>query len=157
MNARLVRHGIILALLGSITGFAPFVVANPRMGVAAHVGGIMNALLLLALGAVWSEVAATARQEKVATWLLVVGAYGNWVTVLSASLTGAQEFAPLAGAGHGASLTVEKATFLLISVAVLCTLAGLAMIVLALGKRVRPSNKGMHQTGRCVEDTPRRP
>lgn len=46
MNEQLVRHGVILAVLGSLTGFAPMIVMNPRMGLSAHVGGVMTALLL---------------------------------------------------------------------------------------------------------------
>jgi hypothetical protein len=69
------------------------------MAVAAHVGGIMNALLLIALGAVWSAVTLSEKREMLATRLLLGGAYGNWAITLLASVTGAKEFAPLAGAG----------------------------------------------------------
>ena len=136
MNKHLVRHGVILALLGSLSGVAPMVVTNARMGLAAHVGGIMNALLLLALGAVWSTVTLTPNREHLATRLLLGGAYGNWAITLLASITGAKEFAPLAGAGYGgASAVVEKGTLLLITTAALCVLAGLGLVLSGLGKR----------------------
>jgi len=148
MNRHLIRHGVFLALLGTLSGFAPMLVTNPRMGLAAHVGGLMNALLLLALGAVWSEVSMGAKRELVTTRLLLAGAYGNWAITLSAAMTGAEEFAPLAGAGYGAGPTVEKVTLILITVAGACTLAGLVMTALQFRERRRPSNNGMHQTGR---------
>ena len=135
MNKHLVRHGVILALLGSLSGVAPMVVTNARMGLAAHVGGIMNALLLLALGAVWSTVTLTPNREHLATRLLLGGAYGNWAITLFASITGAKEFAPLAGPGYGASAVVEKGTLLLITTAALCVLAGLGLVLSGLGKR----------------------
>ena len=135
MNKQLVRHGVILALLGSLSGFAPMVVTNARMGVAAHVGGIMSALLLLTLGAVWSMVTLTPYRQQLAARLLAVGAYGNWAITLFASITGAKEFAPLAGAGYGATAVVEKGTLLLITTAALCTLAGLGLVFSGLGKR----------------------
>lgn len=135
MNKQLVRHGVLLALLGSLSGVAPMVVTNARMGLAAHVGGMMSALLLLALGAVWSMFMLTPNREHVATRLLLVGAYGNWAMTLLASITGAKEFAPLAGAGYGASAVVEKGTLLLITMAGLCTLAGLGLALTGLGKR----------------------
>jgi hydroxylaminobenzene mutase len=135
MNDWLVRHGVILALLGSISGFSSLVVTNPRMGLAAHLGGIMNALLLLALGAAWSAVRLSSQQDVLATRLLVGGAYGNWAITLLASMTGAREFAPLAGAGYGASQFVEKATLILITVAAVCTLTGLGMVLIGLSKQ----------------------
>ena len=135
MNKQLIRHGVILTLLASLSGVAPMVVTNARMGLSAHVGGIMNALLLLALGAVWSTVALTPSREGLAARLLLWGAYGNWAITLLASITGAKEFAPLAGAGYGASAVVEKGTLLLITTAALCTLAGLGLVYSGLGKR----------------------
>ena len=135
MNEKLVRHGVILALLACLSGIAPMVATNARMGLAAHVGGIMNALLLLALGAVWSTVTLSPNRGRLATRLLSVGAYGNWCITLLAAITGAKEFAPLAGAGYGANATVEKGTLLLITSAAVCTLVGLGLVLSGLGKR----------------------
>ncbi len=135
MNKQLVWHGVILALLGSLTGFAPMIVRNPRMGLAAHVGGVMSALLLLALGAVWSGVRLSSGKERLAVWLLLWAAYGNWAITLLASITGAREFAPMAGAGYGASVIVEKGTLLLITTVALSTLVGLGLVLFGLGKR----------------------
>jgi hypothetical protein len=126
---------VLLALLGTVTGFAPMLATNPRMGLAAHVGGIMNALLLLALGAVWSAFTLPAGRQRLASRLLVAGAYANWAITLLASITGAREFAPLAGEGYGATALVENATLWLISLAALCTLSGLGLVVSGLGRR----------------------
>ena len=141
MNERLVRAGILLAVLSVLSGFAPMVVRNPRMGVAAHVGGLTNALLLLALGAVWSMVKLPSRRGDLATRLLVWGGYGNWAITLLASMTGAREFAPLAGAGYGASPIVEKATFVLIAIAGLMSLVGVVMVLAGVAKRTQPSSR----------------
>ena len=46
-----------LFLLGLLTGFAELAILNIRMGLAAHLEGVMNGILLLPrLGAVWSNV-----------------------------------------------------------------------------------------------------
>lgn len=135
MNERLVRSGILLAVLAVLSGFAPMVVKNPRMGVAAHVGGLTNALLLLALGAVWSMVKLPSKRGDLATRLLVWGAYGNWAVTLLASITGASEFAPLAGAGYGTDPVVEKATLLFIVIAALASLAGVGMVLSGVAKK----------------------
>ena len=52
---RLLFHGIALFLLGLLTGLAEQHFANVRMGLAAHLEGVMNGIFLLAVGAVWSE------------------------------------------------------------------------------------------------------
>jgi len=135
MNERLVRAGVLLALLGVVSGFAPIVVKNSRMGLAAHVGGLTNALLLLALGAVWSMVRLPSNRACLATRLLVGGGFGNWAITLLASMTGAREFAPLAGAGYGASPVVEKATLVLIVIAGVSSLAGVAMVLAGVARK----------------------
>ncbi len=50
-------------------------------------------------------------------------------------MTGAREFASLAGAGHGAPPVVEKLTLALIMVAALATLAGLVLVLCGAFKR----------------------
>ena len=55
-NRRLMWHGMFLFLIGLFTGFAETHFANVRMGLAAHLEGVMNGIFLLALGAVWTEV-----------------------------------------------------------------------------------------------------
>src|SRR5262245_48285387 len=114
------------------------IVRNARMGLAAHVGGVINALLLIALGAVWPLVKLSAGRERLATGLLVGGGYGNWAITLIASMTGAREFAPLAGSGFGAAPIIEKATLGLITVAALASLAGLGVVLSGLWKRTEP-------------------
>lgn len=52
---RLIWHGIVLFLLGLLTGFAEQQFYNPRMRLAAHLDGAMNGTFLIAWGAVWTE------------------------------------------------------------------------------------------------------
>lgn len=53
---RLRWHGTLLLLLGRIAGFPEQRFTNVRMGLSAHLEGVMNGILLLALGAAWNEV-----------------------------------------------------------------------------------------------------
>jgi (hydroxyamino)benzene mutase len=55
-NRRLMWHGMLLFLLGLITGLLKQRFTNVRMGLSAHLEGVMNGILLLALGAAWNEV-----------------------------------------------------------------------------------------------------
>ena len=62
---RLVWHGMLLFLLGLFTGFVEPQFANVRMGLTAHVEGVMNGMFLVALGAAWSLLRLSARQAAV--------------------------------------------------------------------------------------------
>ena len=42
LNRRLMWHGMFLFLLGLLTGFAESHFTNVRMGLAAHLEGVMN-------------------------------------------------------------------------------------------------------------------
>lgn len=53
---RLIWHGMFLFLLGLLTGLVEPQFTNVRMGLAAHLEGVMNGILLMVLGAIWPEV-----------------------------------------------------------------------------------------------------
>ena len=55
-NRRLMWHGMFSFLLGLVTGLLEQRFANMRMGLAAHLEGVMNGTFLIALGAIWTEV-----------------------------------------------------------------------------------------------------
>src|SRR6266851_4961120 len=48
---RLIRHGFFLFLLGLLSGFLEQKFVNPRMGLAAHLEGVMLGTFVIALGA----------------------------------------------------------------------------------------------------------
>jgi (hydroxyamino)benzene mutase len=95
----LIAGGAILFLLGLLTGFGIPAVTNPRMGVAAHLEGVMNGVFLIALGAVWHRARLGARAEAAACWLLLYGSFANWAFVFLASVLGTSRLMPIAGAG----------------------------------------------------------
>jgi (hydroxyamino)benzene mutase len=65
---KLIWHGMFLFLLGLLTGFVETKFRNPRMGLAAHLEGVMNGTFLIALGAVWMEVRLPSKLRAVASW-----------------------------------------------------------------------------------------
>ena len=67
-NHRLMWHGMFLFLLGLITGFVEPCFANMRMGLAAHLEGLMNGTFLIALGAIWLQVRSSALTKAIAYW-----------------------------------------------------------------------------------------
>jgi hypothetical protein len=67
-NRRVMWHGMFLFLLGLLTGFAEPRFANMRMGLAAHLEGVMNGTFLIALGAIWNHIRLSPRAKTIAFW-----------------------------------------------------------------------------------------
>jgi hydroxylaminobenzene mutase len=99
---RLLWHGMFLFLLGLFTGFAEQKFVNPRMGLAAHLEGVLLGTFLIALGAAWTEVKLPSRLKTAAYWAALYGSYTNWVTTLLAAIFGAAALSPITSAGHHA-------------------------------------------------------
>ena len=97
---RLLWHGMSLFLLGLLTGFAEQNFSNPRMGLAAHLEGVMNGTFLVALGAVWTEVSLSPRLKAAAYWSALYGTYANWAVTLLAAIFGTAAMSPITAAGR---------------------------------------------------------
>ena len=93
---RLYWHGMLLFVLGLVTGLFEQKLKNPRMGLAAHLEGLMNGTFLLALGAAWNEVRLSPRMSAVAFGTSLYGAYANWASTTFAAVLGAAAMTPLA-------------------------------------------------------------
>jgi hydroxylaminobenzene mutase len=90
---------MFLFLLGLLTGFAETNFANPRMGLAAHLEGVMNGTFLVALGAIWSEVRLSPRLKTGAYWSALYGTYANWAITALAGVLGTIALSPITAAG----------------------------------------------------------
>jgi hydroxylaminobenzene mutase len=97
---RLFWHGILLFLLGLVTGLFVQNFDNPRMGLAAHLEGLMNGTFLLALGAAWSHVRLSPRTSRIAFVSALFGTYGNWFTTTLAAIFGTASMTPLASGSY---------------------------------------------------------
>ena len=92
--------GILLFLLALITGMIFPSLANPRMGLSAHLVGLLGGLFLVALGAIWPEKDLPPSLDTAVFWLVILGAYGNLCTTFLAATFGTNRLTPLAGSGH---------------------------------------------------------
>jgi hydroxylaminobenzene mutase len=93
-------HGMGLFVLGLLTGFAEQHFANVRMGLAAHLEGLMNGIFLVALGAIWPHVRLSPRLAVIAYWTVLYGTYANWLITILAAIFGTAALSPITGAGH---------------------------------------------------------
>jgi (hydroxyamino)benzene mutase len=99
---QLMWHGVFLFLLGLITGLFEVRFSNPRMGLAAHLEGLMNGTFLIALGAIWTQVRLARRLEIATYWTALCGTYGNWATTTLAAIFGTAALSPITAAGFSA-------------------------------------------------------
>lgn len=118
---RLLWHGMFLFLLGLLTGFVEQRFTNVRMGLAAHLEGVMNGIFLLALGAAWAEVRLSPRWKAATYWMTLYGTYANWAFTTLAAIFGTAALSPITGAGHSGQPWQEaivKVGFMTVGVAI---------------------------------------
>ena len=60
--------GVLLLLLGLLTGLGVGAMENPRMGLSSHLQGITNGLLLIGLGLMWPYLNLNALAQKALFW-----------------------------------------------------------------------------------------
>jgi hydroxylaminobenzene mutase len=136
-SRRLLWHGLLLFLLGLLTGLVVSMLPNPRMGLSAHLEGVMNGLFVAILGLMWHQLVLSNRGEAALFWLALYGTYANWASTLLAAVFATNRNTPIAGAGFGGLPWQENLVdFGLISLST----AMIAATVLALWglRRARP-------------------
>ena len=95
----LVGLGALLFLLGLLTGGIIPAVRSPRLGLSAHLEGVMNGTFLMVVGAIWHHVHLSQSLSRLCVGLLVYGTFVNWLSVLLGAAFGAGRMMPIAGGG----------------------------------------------------------
>jgi hydroxylaminobenzene mutase len=89
--------GMVLFLIGLITGLVMTRFKNPRMGLSAHLEGILNGMFLVVAGMIWNELKISQPQKKLIIITLIYGTYMNWLTSAVAALPGTSKMTPVTG------------------------------------------------------------
>ncbi len=130
MDALLLQLGILLFLIGLLTGFVVPKFANPRMGLASHLEGLMNGLFLVVLGLLWQRLNLPEPWMVIVFWLAIYGSFANWLATLLAAIWKAGATMPMAGAGNrGSTLQEGIINFLLYSLSI--AMVSVCIIVIA--------------------------
>lgn len=139
LGRRLILLGMILFMLGLLTGFVSGTFANPRMGISAHLEGLMNGTFLAVLGLFWHQLALSRGASLFAFWMVVYAAFANWLGVLLGGFWGAgASMMPIAAKGlTGNSVQEGVIAFLLISISIAMVI-GVAMIIWGLWRMPKP-------------------
>ncbi len=128
----LIRAGFVLFTLALLTGLAVPAFLNHRMAVAAHLTGIINALVLIALGLAWGLLTMGPLQARLTRAAFLYATYANWGTACIAAAWGTSRLTPLSGAGFSAAAWKESVVQVLQVSLALVILAGAASVVYAL-------------------------
>ena len=126
---RLYFLGAVLFLLGLIAGFCTPAFLNPRLGLSAHLEGVMNGMFLILIGVIWGRVVLSAKAKAWAFGLLLWGSYVNWLACILGAATGASRMTPIAGAGFSAAPWQEQLVGALFGSVGLSMLAALLLLV----------------------------
>ncbi len=102
-RGQLLSAGVFLFLLALFTGMIFPQLKNPRMGLSAHLVGLIGGLFLVAVGLIWRELTLSKQFETIAFGCALFGAYANLITTFLAATFGTNRLTPLAGSGHPAA------------------------------------------------------
>jgi (hydroxyamino)benzene mutase len=128
----LLRAGFLLFLLALLGGTVVPLFTNPRLALSAHVTGVLNGLLLVALGLCWSALVLSPAQGRLVRALFLYGTYANWAVSLLGAAWGTKRLTPVAGAGYQAQPWQESVVQIgLLSLGV-AMLLGTALVVWGL-------------------------
>jgi len=125
---RLLQAGILLFLFALLVGLAVPRFAVPRLGLSAHLLGIMQGLFLMLTGVLWPKLRLTRAMLRVGVWLAVYGCFAAWTANVLAGMWGAgNSMLPLAaGQARGSAFQevliatgLRTAAVALIAVAIL--------------------------------------
>lgn len=127
-----IQAGILLFLLGLLTGLAIPLMESPRMGVSSHLEGLLNGIFLVVLGLIWRRVSLPAWTDKVTAGLMLYGTFANWIATFLTGLWGAGGMTPVAGEGAIGTAAQEGIVAALLLSLSLAMVVGTALVLWGL-------------------------
>ena len=98
MDSLLCFAGVLLFLLGLLTGFAIPAARSPRIGLSAHLTGVQSGTFLIAVGLLWPHLD-LGKWSGVIAHALWLSLYALWLSLVLAAVLGAGYGLPIAGQG----------------------------------------------------------
>ena len=135
----LLLYGAVLILLGLLSGLVAPEVTNPRMGLSAHVGGVLNGMLLIILGLAWPYARLSSGLDRTTTRLLLFSLYGTWGFTLLGAVFGTSQAMPIAGEGFSGERWQEALVTGGLTATALAILAAIILIVFGFARTRRES------------------
>jgi len=86
---RLLQAGILLFLIALLVGLAVPRFAVPRLGLSAHLLGVMQGLFLMIVGVLWPKLKLSRAASRIGFWLALYGCFAAWTVNVLAGVWGA--------------------------------------------------------------------
>jgi hydroxylaminobenzene mutase len=129
-SKNLIFLGVLLFLFGLIVGLAVPALANPRMAVSSHIEGVMNGMLLVILGLIWTRLKLSGRWLKITFWLTIYGTFMNFLGILVAAIFDAGEMLNIEAQGRrGPDFAEGFVAFSLISLSLAMILVSIVILI----------------------------
>ena len=137
---RLEQVGILLFILALLVGLGVPKFAVPRLGLSAHLLGVLQGIFLIVIGVLWPRLRVTRVMSRIGFFLAIYGCFAAWLANLSGAIWGAgNSMLPIAaGQAHGSRLQEEVIAIALRSAAV--ALVAVAILIF-WGLRTFPAGK----------------
>ncbi|MBI2436005.1 MAG: hydroxylaminobenzene mutase [Candidatus Hydrogenedentes bacterium] len=127
--------GMLLFLLGLLTGILVPHFAVPRLGLSAHIAGVQNGLVLLIIGLLWPKLVLGPALLLLARAFSILGMYLLWLALLLCALWSAGRATPIAAAGQEASPAQEMLVQTGLVIGSLAAIAAAALMLWGLCRR----------------------
>jgi (hydroxyamino)benzene mutase len=121
--------GVLLFLLGLVTGFVIPALKAPRIGLSAHLAATQMGVALIAFGFLWERLTFWNGWSAPLAHVLWISFYVVWAAILLGGVWGTGKALPIAGAGYVATKWQEQITLLPLA---LGSLGGFGVIAMLL-------------------------
>jgi hydroxylaminobenzene mutase len=135
IGERLVRHGVIVLLLGLLTGFVIGRFHSRTLGDAAHLTGLIGGFGLIAVGLLWPRLKLGRFWSGAGAWMAAVSMYLNW---LGLAIQGGFGSGSKGSQATQAALLWDRAGATMLIVAALLSLISTLVILFGLRKLGAP-------------------
>ncbi len=130
LQALLAWSGVLLFLLGLLTGVAIPALRAPRIALSAHVAAIESGLALIAVGLLGARLELSDGWAAAIAHGLWISLYVLWIGLLVGAIFGTGKTLPIAGAGLRAKPWQAATAFALIGAGSLGSAAAVAALLL---------------------------
>ena len=138
---RLLWHGVAIVLLSLVVGAAVPAFTNPRMALAAHVGGVMTGMLTASLGLLWADLHLGAGTRRALFWLAVYQGWSQTAGLILAGAFGTSKTTPMAGAGFTGEPWEEAVVAVLLTTGAVAILACCGLVLYGLRRLPDDANR----------------
>lgn len=113
LDLRIARHGVIVVLLGMLTGFFIPKFHSHTLGNATHLTGLIGGYGLIALGLLWPRLSLRGRWSLAGAWITILSMYLNWAGLVLQDAFGSKSHAGPTVLGAAIVLSLASVSFIL--------------------------------------------